>query len=84
MFDIDPMTSISEGTLLITCRPHKADEAVQRLKDKGIAASIVGEVTDPSEGTRYFDNGVEHDLVHPQVDPFWAAFGKAAEQAKGG
>jgi len=54
------------------------------LKDKGIAASIVGEVTDPSEGTRYFDNGVEHDLVHPQVDPFWAAFGKAAEQAKGG
>ena len=80
-FGIDPMASISEGTLLATCRPHKADEVLKRLADKGIPASIVGECVDESEGTKWFDGGVEHELVHPQVDPFWAAFGKAAEQA---
>ena len=77
------MTSISEGTLLITVRPHKADELIQRLQDKAIPASVVGEVVDRSEGTKWYDNSVAHDLVHPQVDPFWAAFGKAAEQAQG-
>lgn len=80
LYDIDPMTSISEGTLLVTCRPHKADELVHRLSDEGIPTSIVGECVDASEGTKWFENGTAHDLVHPQVDPFWAAFGKAAEQ----
>lgn len=84
LFDIDPMTSISEGTLLITCRPHKADELVKRLHARDIPTSIVGEVVDASEGTRYFDGGVAHQLVHPHVDPFWAAFGKAAEAARQG
>lgn len=80
LYDIDPMTSISEGTLLLTCRPHKADELVKRLNDVNIPTSIVGECVDAREGTKWFENGVEHELVHPQVDPFWAAFGKAAEQ----
>lgn len=84
LFEIDPMTSISEGSLILTCRPHKVDELMKRLRDREIAASVVGDVVDASEGTRYFENGVAHDLVHPHVDPFWAAFGKAAEQAQGG
>lgn len=81
LFDIDPMTSISEGTLIVTCRPHKAEEVERRLNDKEIWTSIVGEVVDASEGMRYFENGHAHDLVHPHVDPFWAAFGRAAERA---
>jgi hydrogenase maturation factor len=84
LFDIDPMTSISEGSLIITCRPHKADELMKRLRDRGIVASVVGEVVDAAEGTRVFQEGVARELVHPHVDPFWAAFGKAAEQAQGG
>jgi hypothetical protein len=27
---------------------------------------------------RYFEGGTSHELIHPKVDPFWAAFGKAA------
>jgi hydrogenase maturation factor len=79
LFDIDPYSSISEGTLIVTCRPHKAEEACRRLDDKGIRATIVGEVVEASKGTRYFEGGSENPLVHPKVDPFWAAFGKAAE-----
>jgi hydrogenase maturation factor len=79
LFDIDPYSSISEGTLIVTCRPHKAKELNDRLNTKGIPTSIVGEVTEAKEGIRYFEDGREHPLAHPKVDPFWSAFGKAAE-----
>jgi len=79
-FDIDPYISISEGTLLVTVRPHKAGEVVARLADKGIAATEVGEVLDAEAGIKVVEDGQERELVHPQVDPFWAAFGKAASQ----
>jgi hydrogenase maturation factor len=80
LFDIDPYSSISEGTLIVTCRPGKASEVSRRLNDKGIRTSIVGEVVERSEGTMYFEGGRAHPLEHPKVDPFWAAFGKAAER----
>lgn len=80
LFGLDPYSSISEGTLIITCRPHKAQEVVRRLSDKGIPVSMVGEVVDPGQGMRVFDKGTSRELVHPKVDPFWAAFGRAASQ----
>lgn len=78
LFGIDPYTSISEGTLIATCRPHRVKELLSRLEDKGIPASIVGELTDAREGLHYFEGGRKHALRHPRVDPFWAAFGRAA------
>ena len=82
LFGIDPFTSISEGTLILTCRPHKAQEVVRRLGDKGIPVSMVGEVVDSRQGLRLFEHGKSRELVHPKVDPFWAAFGKAASQGR--
>ncbi len=49
-FDIDPYASISEGTLIIICRPHKADAVVGALTARGIPSSIVGEMTPPEQG----------------------------------
>ena len=80
LFEIDPYSSISEGTLVITCRPHKAEEVIQRLEGKSIPAGIVGEIVPESEGMTYSENGKKYKLEHPRVDPFWGAFGKAAEQ----
>lgn len=82
LYKIDPFTSISEGTLIITCRPNKANEVINRLGDKNIPASIVGEVVDKEEGIHYHENGKSYELVHPEVDPFWAAFGKAAAETQ--
>ena len=83
LFGIDPYVSISEGTLIITCRPHRAGDVLKRLGDKGIPASAVGEVVDRKRGMRYFESGRSHRLVHPRVDPFWAAFGRAASEGGG-
>jgi hydrogenase expression/formation protein HypE len=80
LFGLDPYSSISEGTLIITCRPHKAREVVRRLDDKGIPAGMVGEIVESERGMRVFENGTSRELVHPEVDPFWAAFGKAASE----
>jgi hydrogenase expression/formation protein HypE len=80
LFEIDPYASISEGTLIVTCRPHKASEVIQRMNDKGILASVVGEIVPKERGMHYFENSREHKLLHPKVDPFWVAFGKAASE----
>ncbi len=74
LFEIDPYASISEGTLLIACRPHKVDALLAVLKERGIAASCVGELTPPEQGMVVTEGGVERPLEHPRVDPFWRAF----------
>lgn len=80
LFDIDPYSSISEGTLIISARAHKADEIVKVLSEKGIPASIVGELTHPEKGMVLIEGGEEKKLEHPEVDPFWPAFFKALER----
>jgi hydrogenase expression/formation protein HypE len=78
LFEIDPYASISEGTLVITCRAARAAEVLARLHERGIPASEVGEVVERAEGTRYFEGGRPHELTHPKVDPFWRAFSRAS------
>lgn len=81
-FCIDPYASISEGTLIIACREHKAREVVEALSGRGIKSSIVGELTEPCYGMVLIENGYEKKLEHPIVDPFWKAFYGALEKYK--
>jgi len=76
----DPYAAISEGTLIISCRPHKADEIVKALQAKGIPASIVGELAEPEKGMIVISEGKEKPFHHPRVDPFWNAFYKALKE----
>jgi hydrogenase maturation factor len=73
-FSIDPYASISEGTLIISCRPHKGQDIINALNKKNIKASIVGELTEAGKGMTVIKNGKPEKLVHPVVDPFWRAF----------
>jgi hydrogenase expression/formation protein HypE len=79
-FGIDPYASISEGSLLITCRPPQADEIVAALHKKSIKSSIVGELTPAEKGMVLVKGGRETRLEHPIVDPFWKAFYGALEK----
>jgi hydrogenase maturation factor len=74
-FDIDPYSSISEGTLIITAKPDKAEKIIEELNKKGIEASIVGDCVE-KKGVRVIEKGVEKNLEHPRVDPFWIAFAR--------
>jgi len=77
--DIDPYSSISEGTLIITCRENKAQEIVNALSLKGIKSSVVGELLPSDKGMIVVTGGKDRKLEHPVVDPFWKAFYRALE-----
>jgi len=78
-FNIDPFKSISEGTLIITCREAKAEAVVRTLHKKNIKSSIVGELVKPRYGMTLVENGKAKKLEHPVVDPFWKAFYQARQ-----
>jgi hydrogenase expression/formation protein HypE len=78
--EIDPYASISEGTLLLTCRPNKSKDVINLLKKEGIDSSIAGKVVNKKEGIKVVEGGKEKDLVHPRIDPFWGAFYKALKE----
>lgn len=80
-FGIDRYASISEGTLIISCKPHKAEAVVKALAKKGIKSSIVGELIEPERGMILVEDGQEKKLKHPVVDPFWRAFYDAMQKA---
>lgn len=78
---IDPYTSISEGTLLATIRPERANAFVAELQRTGIDAALVGEVVERERGSRLITSEGDRPLEHPGLDPFWEAFGRWASGA---
>jgi hydrogenase expression/formation protein HypE len=80
---MDPYTSISEGTLIATVVPDRADAFVAALADAEVQAAIVGEVTPAADGTILVTEDGEQPLEHPGLDPFWGAFGAWAAEAAG-
>jgi len=78
-FEMDPMVSISEGTLLIAVKHRKAETLLATLRAKGIAAEAIGEILARQEGFWMIQDGKRMPLVHPRVDPFWPAMGRAME-----
>ncbi len=79
-FAMDPYSSISEGTLIITCREEKSEQVVRKLKEKNIASSVVGEVIPEEKGILLVEGNREKHLEHPRVDPFWIAFEKVLRE----
>ena len=76
---IDPLTAISEGTLLATVRPEHAAGVVEALEQAGSVASVIGEIVTADRGMVRLDGRTERTLEHPRIDPFWAAYGRALE-----
>jgi hydrogenase maturation factor len=72
---MDPYHAISEGTLIATVVPDRAEAFVAALADGGIDAAIVGDVTEAGTPRVVVRDGREESLEHPGLDPFWAAFG---------
>jgi hydrogenase expression/formation protein HypE len=71
---MDPYHAISEGTLIATVVPDRADAYVAALGAAGIEAAVVGEILDRGAGRTIVGDGAAEPLVHPGLDPFWAAF----------
>jgi hydrogenase expression/formation protein HypE len=81
---IDPYTAISEGTLIATVVPQRAEAFVEALSSAGIEAAVVGRIRPLDEGRTIVTEGREEPLTHSGLDPFWGAFGAWAADAAAG
>lgn len=73
----DPFAAISEGTLILSCRPQRSGAVLKSLEEKDISASIAGELLPREKGMVVVSDGKEMPFTHPGVDPFWDAFYRA-------
>lgn len=78
-FGIDPLISISEGTLVLTASPEKAQIIINDLAKNDIQAWEIGEIT-KSEKTLLRKNGKKEDVMPVKVDPFWSAYFSVLEE----
>jgi hydrogenase maturation factor len=70
--DIDPLRTISSGTLIISAEPKKAEKILTSLKQGGIPASVIGKVLDKEEGVCIIRrNGTKLDLSKPVKEELW-------------
>jgi hydrogenase maturation factor len=69
---IDPLKLISSGSLLIAVKSQAANTLTRKMKNKGIAASIIGEfLEDKSSRTIVRTNEKEEPLEAPESDEIW-------------
>lgn len=72
---IDPVSTIAEGSLLITAKKNSSNNIIGALQAEEIEASVIGEVTDdPTQRIMKRCNGTIVSLSVPAQDPFWNAF----------
>ena len=71
---IDPLKTISSGTLIISAEPENAGAIVAALKREGIRASIIGKVTEKKQGAYIIrKNGTKLNLSKPIKEELWTA-----------
>jgi hydrogenase expression/formation protein HypE len=81
MFGLDPLLTISEGTLLITCRPGRSAEVLRRLSRKKVAAAVIGRAGKRGAGRLLVASGDKTAAyVPPKSDPYWAAYSRGLEE----
>jgi hydrogenase expression/formation protein HypE len=78
-FGLDPLTTLSEGTLVITCRPAAVDSVMSALKRKGVEGFEVGRIGRQSEGKGLWvsSDGSKPEQQTPDPDGYWKAYSGA-------
>lgn len=80
-FNIDSVSAIAEGSLLITVRPERSEKVIRGLKQEKINASTIGKVVeDPRRRILKRLDGSTVALAIPHQDPFWPAFFRGLER----
>ncbi|MDA4136247.1 MAG: AIR synthase family protein [Thaumarchaeota archaeon] len=81
MFGLDPLVTVSEGTLLVTCRPHRSPEVLRRLLKKGISAAVIGSAGKRGQGRLLVSSGAKGvHYVPPKLDPYWEVYARGIEK----
>ena len=80
LFGLDPLVTLSEGSLIITCPAEKVEpiRGALRKGSKRIDSFVVGEVKDGEPGLWVRrDEGKARRVTPPDHDPYWRAYSSA-------
>ncbi len=77
-FSLDPLGSLSEGTLLVTCNPGRLDDLRQEFDGSGIPIREIGSVKDGA-GLWVTKGGGRPKRIKPGADRYWAAYRDALD-----
>jgi hydrogenase expression/formation protein HypE len=80
LFRIDPLVSLSEGSLIIASRQAKTEEVRAKLSSRGISSTIVGSLTSKFRGCKATTSKRTRSLGYPNVDPYWKAYSRAVKR----
>ena len=75
-FGLDPLLTMAEGALLITCSPSRVPELERRLSREGLPIAQIGEVV-KGRGLWLSRNGRLGEARPAGQDRFWAAYDRA-------
>ncbi len=80
LFDLDPYTTLSEGTLVAAVESNRVDAVLDALRAQSIPAVEIGELTPPDAGKWVKDGELREELPYYETDPYWTAYAKAVEK----
>ncbi|MGD0319252.1 MAG: AIR synthase-related protein [Nitrososphaerales archaeon] len=72
-FGLDPLGSVSEGTLLVTCNPKRLDDLMQEFDGSGIPIREIGSVR-AGTGLWAVQGGGRPKRIKTGADRYWAAY----------
>ena len=73
VFRIDPLTTMGEGSLLITCSPDRVEELRRNLRRSQVPAAVIGRVADGKGLWVRRKRGVPEEF-RPGPDAYWKAY----------
>ncbi|MBC7130616.1 hypothetical protein H5T51_05290 [Candidatus Bathyarchaeota archaeon] len=77
LFSIDPLKLISSGVMLIAAESDAVEKILERLKDQGVPASVIGEFTgQPEKRIIVRSDGLKETLPRPECDHLWIALSR--------
>ena len=78
-FGVDPLRTMGEGALLITCRPGRAKKLEETLGGSGVGATAVGRVS-AGKGLWVSRGDGRPRRFEEAPDAYWAAYARAAAE----
>jgi hydrogenase expression/formation protein HypE len=80
LFRIDPFTSLSEGSLIIACKPDVTRRILSRLRSGGIKSQAIGRLVERERGAYGAGRRGRQKLQYPRFDPYWKAYSRATRK----
>lgn len=82
LFRLDPLTTLSEGTLIITCSKKNTNQVQRKLSRADIQSYVVGEVVkEGPSGLWLVDNERRAKrYLPPYYDQYWDAYSRAVKK----